>query len=75
MMSQTHTEWFRLQFGDRPTTITPISFKQKISELRAEANRLEDLRARAEIWDEQFRASRYVWNVAQDGKIKRIKVG
>lgn len=60
---KTHAEWFERQFGPRPTTISPLSLKRMLADARAEVRRLEGLRATADTWDEQHRASSYAWQV------------
>lgn len=61
MEFKSHEEWFERQFGKRPTSISPISLKRQLSDARAEVSRLTELQHQADIWDEQHRASSYVW--------------
>ncbi len=64
-MTVAFVEWYKRQFGRRPTTIDPARLKYQLQDARREVGRLEELQARADTWDEQHRAARYAWNTAK----------
>lgn len=72
-MKWEHDDWFVKQFGKRPTTITPIRLDEQIRGLQLQINDFKELRRKAEIWDEQWRASRYAWSIGQAGDLKKTK--